>query len=97
MAVSKKTRHPTPPQGIQITPDDNPTRVMARFSRYSGASHEYGEVKHMIWYHTNVFLTIDEWREVSYERTTEQIMNYLCVKPLPKGTLIQKIAGRFRK
>ena len=57
----------------------NPTRVLARSSSYDMDA-EYGGVEFLTWIRTGIFLSIDEWKDISYNKTTDDILEELGIK-----------------
>lgn len=56
-----------------------PKRVLARASTYSNEP-EYGGVETLTWIKTGVFLSKDEWKNISYNKATSQILSELGIK-----------------
>lgn len=54
-----------------------PKRVLARATTYSNG--EYGGVETVDWIGTGIFLSIEEWNEISYNKPTDQILNELGI------------------
>lgn len=67
--------------GLLIERNDKfkPKRVLARASKYSSDS-EYGGVEALTWVNTGVFLSKDEWKNISYNKATDQILNELGIE-----------------
>ena len=67
--------------GLLIDVDDQfkPKRVLARASTY-GSDTEYGGVSTLDWIRTGIFLQKDEWKIVSYNKNTDQILSELGIK-----------------
>lgn len=63
---------------IEKTYHSKPKRVLARASTYS-SDHEYGGVETLTWVNTGVFLSKEEWKNVSYNKATEEILNELGI------------------
>lgn len=57
---------------IEKNNKSKPKRVLARASGYSN-DNEYGGVEALTWVHTGVFLSKEEWQNVSYDKSTSQI------------------------
>ena len=58
-----------------------PKRVLARASAYSSKPEpEYGGVETATWVNTGVFLSKDEWKNISYNKATSQILSELGIK-----------------
>jgi len=73
--------------GLCIERNDKfkPKRVLARASRYSkhingSNDREYGGVEAITWINTGVFLSKDEWRNISYDKDTDQILRELGIE-----------------
>lgn len=56
-----------------------PKRVLSR-ATYYGSDTEYGGVEIVTWVKTGVFLTKDEWNNISYNKATDQILRDLCIE-----------------
>lgn len=57
-----------------------PKRVLSRASTYSSNPEpEYGGVETLKWVNTGVFLSKDEWKKISYNKGTKQILNELGI------------------
>ena len=67
--------------GLLIATNRNlkPRRVLARSSTYSSEP-EYGGVDTITWVHTDVYLTKDEWKKISCDKPTDQILKELGIK-----------------
>ena len=67
--------------GLLIDVDDQfkPKRVLAGASTY-GSDTEYGGVSTLDWIRTGIFLQKDEWKIVSYNKNTDQILSGLGIK-----------------
>lgn len=67
--------------GLMIEQDDKlePKRVLARSSTYS-SDREYGIYEGLTWIKTGVFLSKDEWIEISHNKPTDQILSELDIK-----------------
>ena len=67
--------------GLCIERDKNlkPTRVLAREFDYSTADGEYGGVELLDWIDTGVFLSKYEWRKLSHNKSTDQILRDLGI------------------
>ena len=67
--------------GLLIATNRNlePRRVLARSSTYSSEP-EYGGVDTLTWVHTDVYLTKDEWKKISCDKPTDQILKELRIK-----------------
>lgn len=69
--------------GLLIEKNDKlkPKRVLSRASTYSSNPEpEYGGVETLKWVNTGVFLSKDEWKKISYNKGTDQILNELGIK-----------------
>lgn len=55
-----------------------PKRVLAR--TYNGEEREYGGVESQAWVNTGVFLSKDEWNNISYEKGTNDILKELGIE-----------------
>ena len=62
---------------IEKNNKSKPKRVLARTSTYG--SNEYGGVETVTWINTGVFLTKDEWKDISYNKGTSQILKELGI------------------
>ena len=56
-----------------------PKRVLSR-AAYYGSDTEYGGVEIVTWVKTGVFLSKEEWKNVSYNKGTDQILSDLGIK-----------------
>lgn len=69
---------------VERDKDLKPTRVLARLFPHSTLSSygapEYGAVENLKWINTRKFMSIEKWRKVSYNKSTEQILNELGIK-----------------
>jgi hypothetical protein len=67
--------------GLLITKNhkSKPKRVFARAGTYSKDT-EYGGVETLDWINTGVFLSKDEWKNISYNKGTDQILKELGIK-----------------
>lgn len=67
--------------GLVIEENDKsePTRVLARSSTYNTYG-EYGICPGMTWINTGIFLTKDEWVDITYNKPTDQILSELAIK-----------------
>ena len=63
---------------IETNNELKPKRVLARASTYSTDS-EYGGVETLTWLKTGVFLSKDEWKNISYNKATDQILSELGI------------------
>ena len=68
----------------------NPTRVLARSSSYDMDA-EYGGVELLTWIRTGIFLSIDEWKDISYNKSTDDILEELGIKKIKKAYSKQTI------
>ena len=64
---------------IEVNDKLKPKRVLARASTY-GNDTEYGGVETLTWVNTGVFLSKDEWANVSYNKGTDQILSELGIE-----------------
>lgn len=66
--------------GLLIEQNDKlePKRILARASTYRRDG-EYGVYAGMTWVKTGVFLSKDEWIEISYNKPTDQILRELGI------------------
>ena len=64
---------------IETNNKRKPKRVLARASFY-GSETEYGGVEVQTWVNTGVFLTKEEWKKITYEKGTNQILNELGIE-----------------
>lgn len=67
--------------GLLIGKNDKskPKRVLARASTY-GSNGIYGGVETLAWVNTGVFLSKDEWKNISYNKSTDQILDELGIE-----------------
>lgn len=56
-----------------------PKRVLSR-AAYYGSDTEYGGVETVTWVKTGVFLSKEEWKNISYNKGTDQILSDLGIK-----------------
>ena len=69
--------------GLLIEKNDElkPKRVLARALAYSSDPEpEYGGVETLTWVHTGVFLSKDEWKNISCDKATDQILSELGIE-----------------
>lgn len=67
--------------GLLIEKDNKskPKRVLARSTDYNHDA-EYGCVEYCDWINTGVFLSEDEWKKISYNKWTNEILSELGIK-----------------
>lgn len=65
---------------VEETKELKPKRVLARAATYSPRCGEYGGVEHCQWVGTGVFLSVSEWRKITYNKRTDQILSELGIK-----------------
>lgn len=68
--------------GLLIEKNDKskPKRVLSRAYAYSSSFEpEYGGVETITWINTGVFLSKDEWKNISYNKATDQILSELGI------------------
>lgn len=66
-----------------------PTQVLSRTSTYGSmtteyGTNQYGNAENIIWKRTGVFLSVEEWKRISYNKSTKEILHELGIKPNPK-------------
>lgn len=61
-----------------------PKRVLSR-ATYYGSDTEYGGVETVTWVKTGVYLTKDEWKNISYNKGTDEILRDLCIEKKTYG------------
>lgn len=64
---------------IEKNSKSKPKRVLARSTDYNHDS-EYGGVEYCDWINTGVFLSEDEWKKISYNKWTNEILGELGIK-----------------
>ena len=69
---------------IGLLVEKNPKRVLGRASTFGGKTEygvgEYGGVELVKWVNTGVYLTIDKWIRISYNKSTDEILDMLGIK-----------------
>lgn len=69
---------------IGLLVEKNPKRVLGRASTFGNKTKygvgEYGGVELVKWVNTGVYLTIDKWIRISYNKSTDEILNTLGIK-----------------
>ena len=66
---------------IETDRDSNPALVLAPCSIYSSDYFpKYGGVEYLNWIRTGVFLNRVQWRDISYNKSTPEILNELGIK-----------------
>lgn len=69
-----------------------PKRIRARSSTYSPKA-EYGGVEHVAWINTGVFLSEKEWDKITFNESTDKILNKLRIKKKGKNMAKKTING----
>lgn len=63
---------------VEKNSKSEPKRVLAR--TYNGEEREYGGVESQAWVNTGVFLSKDEWNNISYKKDTNDILKELGIE-----------------
>ena len=63
---------------VEKNSKSEPKRVLAR--TYNGEDREYGGVESQAWVNTGVFLSKDEWNNISYKKGTDDILKELGIE-----------------
>jgi hypothetical protein len=77
--------------------DGTPRRVLGRSNRYSPRV-EYGGVTYVKWVLTGIYMTEKAWLDLSYEKSTDQILAQLGIrrkKIKNKDGFIHKLISTF--
>ena len=64
-----------------------PKRVLAR--NYGTQDAEFGGVEFVNWINTGIFLSEKEWNEITYNKSTQRIIDYLGIER--KATMAKKV------
>ena len=64
---------------IEKNNKSEPKRVLSR-AAYYGSDTEYGGVETVTWVNTGVFLSKEEWKNISYNKGTDQILSELGIE-----------------
>ena len=64
---------------IEKNSKSKPKRVLAMSTDYNHDA-EYGGVEYCYWINTGVFLSEDEWKKISYNKWTNEILSELGIK-----------------
>ena len=69
---------------IGLLVEKNPKRVLGRASTFGSKTEygvgEYGGVEFVKWVNAGVYLTIDKWIRISYNKSTNEILDTLGIK-----------------
>jgi hypothetical protein len=72
-----------------------PKRVLSRASEYS-SDREYGGVETVTWVKTGVFLSKEEWKNISYNKGTDQILSELGIEKKIEKEDKNKMSEHFK-
>lgn len=74
----------------------DPKKILSRKSTCSESC--YGGIEKIIWIHTGVFLSVEEWNKITLDKTTDQILQELniaknkIVEPIHKNADMKSIS-----
>ena len=64
---------------VEKNSKSEPKRVLARSQTYNKDG-EYGGVETLTWVNTGIFLSKDQWKNISYNKDTDQILSELGIE-----------------
>lgn len=78
---------------VEKNSKSEPKRVLAR--TYNGEERQYGGVESQAWVNTGVFLSKDEWNNISYKKDTDDILKELGIEKKINSKEVSKEVGNM--